>query len=94
MWDIVSTVLFGPALGWWHKRRVYRWLQENTADDANHLYATTTEIANGVGLPESRIKNVCTIDKRIHPIPDHPELWSIHTDQFRSVYEERGILHL
>ncbi|OIN86692.1 MAG: hypothetical protein AUJ12_05295 [Alphaproteobacteria bacterium CG1_02_46_17] len=49
-----------------HKKRIYQWLQKNTADKDNKRFRTTRSIASWNNLTEDRVRYICSIDDKIY----------------------------
>ena len=63
-----------------HKKRILRWLKENTsADGGNKLYRSTRAVASWNNLTEDRVRYICSIHKEIYMSTGKTEdLWSIY----------------
>jgi len=72
-----------------HKRRIYRWLKENTSKE--ETFRSTRAIASWNNLTEDRVRYICSIDKRILLSTGKEDMWSLYEREARSVYEKRGI---
>ena len=75
-----------------HKRRVYKWLVENTTSDPGEAYRSTRAIASWTNLTEDRVRYICSIHEKIYLSTGPKEdLWSLYERGDRSVYEDRGV---
>jgi len=72
--------------------KIYRWLKENTANEAGERFRSSRAIASWNNLTQDRARYVCSIDKRIFlSTGDKEDMWGIYEHVPRSVYEKRGI---
>jgi hypothetical protein len=63
---------------WWHKRRVYMWLRNNTSIANGKEYRSTRAIASWNNLTEDRARFICSVDKRIYlSTGPQEDMWSI-----------------
>ena len=77
---------------WIEKRRVYRWLRRNTADEDGERFRSTRAIASYNNLTQDRVRYICSIHKKIHlSTGDREDLWGLYDHGERSVYEKRGL---
>ncbi len=78
---------------WRHKRRIYKWLHENTSDEEGKQYRSTRAIASWNNLTEDRVRLICSVHARIYLSTGREEdLWSLYDRGDRSIYEKRGLL--
>jgi len=63
----------------WDKRRVYRWMLNNTANEDDKRFRSTRAIASWNNLTEDRTRYICSVDKRISlSTGEKEDMWSIH----------------
>jgi hypothetical protein len=73
-------------------RTVHRWLSAHTRDEPGESHRSTSQIAAGTQLTESRTEAACRHDDRIIQSAKQPDLWSIWRQEPESVYDRRGVL--
>ncbi|QDT46609.1 hypothetical protein Pan258_06280 [Symmachiella dynata] len=79
-------------LEWRDKKRVHKWLVENTSNNATEQFRSTRAIASWTNLTEDRIRYVCSIHRDIFlSTGDKDDMWGLYVHTPRSVYEERGL---
>ena len=72
--------------------RVYKWLKENTTNEAGKQFRSTRTIASWNNLTEERVRYVCSADTRIFlSTGEKEDMWGIYEHVPRSVYQTRGI---
>ncbi len=49
-----------------HKKRVYKWLNENTSNKVSNRLRSTKDIASGINLTEDRERYICTVHRKIY----------------------------
>jgi hypothetical protein len=77
---------------WLDKRRVHKWLSQNTEDTGGKQTATTRDIASWTNLTEDRVRFICSYHNKIFLITSvDSEAWSIYSRLPKSVYENHGI---
>ena len=75
-----------------HKRRVYKWLLENTTDKDGDRYRSTRAIASWTNLTEDRVRYICSIHSLVYLSTGQQEdMWSLYERGDRSVCEKRGL---
>jgi hypothetical protein len=80
---------------YFHKRRVYNWLKENTSSEDGMKYRSTRTIASWNNLTEDRVRYICSIHKKIHlSTGPNEDIWSLYDRGDKSVYEKRGVTKL
>ena len=75
------------AIQWLHNkvidtidsRKIHRWLVSNTSDEPGKRFKSTRTIASWNNLSQDRVRNLCSLDKRIHlSTGEKEDVWSIH----------------
>ena len=62
-----------------HKRRVIRWLRDNTADEAGNAFRSTRAIASWTNLTEERVRFICSVHEKIYlSTGDAEDMWSLY----------------
>jgi len=80
---------------YYHKRKVYLWLQSNTQDKYGNRLQSSKAIASNVNLPLDRIEYVCSIHKKIHMHSDKQGLqWSIYIKYGEGEHDDPGVRFL
>lgn len=69
-----------------HKRRIYKWLQENIEEDVpGKEFRTTRAIASWNNLTEDRVRYICSLHKKIYlSTGEKEDRWSIYERTARS----------
>ncbi len=83
---------YGFGREYWDRRKVVRWLQNNTQNEPSKSHVDIVTIAKGARLSEARVRQACMTDDRIHRFAQGSELWSVWRKAPASVYEKRGLL--
>lgn len=76
------------------RRKVRRWLTQNTKDEPGESHATVSRISEGVGLYEERVARACFASKHILRSERSPDNWSVWRKEPQSIYEKRGLISL
>ena len=77
---------------WRHKRRVHRWLLNNTANEDGKRYRSTRAIASWNNLTEDRTRYICSVHEKIYlSTGTQEDMWSIYERGDRGVNEKRGL---
>ena len=73
------------------KRRVHKWLCENTAKKAGEQFRSTRAIASWTNLTEDRVRYVCSVHPSIFlSTEDREDMWGLFGRTSRSIWEEPG----
>ena len=69
-----------------HKKRVYKWLLNNTAKEDGKQYRSTRAIASWNNLTEDRTRYICSVHEKIYLSTGKQEdMWSIYERGGRAV---------
>lgn len=61
-----------------HKKRIYKWIKENTPTVDGKNYRTTRSIASHNNLTEDRVRYICSIHEKIHQsVGKVEDLWRL-----------------
>ena len=75
--------------------KIYKWLKSNTKNEPGEQFRSGRAIASWNNLTLERVRQICSIDKRIFLSTGKQEdMWGIYEHVERSVYEKRGIREL
>lgn len=75
-----------------HKKRIYKWLKENTTNEPPSMFKSSHIIASWNNLTEDRVRFICSIHKGIYLSTGiHEDTWSIFSREERSVYDTEGV---
>lgn len=77
-----------------HKRKIYNYLQKNTADEIGEKFKSTNEISNSCNLSTDRVTYICEIHKKVKRSSKNKKKWSIYGPIEGSVYDERGVVSI
>ena len=77
--------------GWRDGQNIYRWLNNNTADNPRESHKSILEISVGTRLDEDRAQRACRRNKRILQSIKKPDFYSIYYQEMKSFYEEHGM---
>jgi len=62
-----------------HKKRIYSWLKNNTADKKGERYRSTRAISSWNNLTKDRVRYICSVHEKIYLSTGKKEdLWSIY----------------
>ena len=71
-----------------HKKRVYDWIKENTADENGKQFRSTRAIASWCNLTEDRVRYICSKHKKIFlSTGKKDDMWSLYERVAREYYD-------
>ncbi|WP_438308385.1 hypothetical protein ACIZ1P_04510 [Pseudomonas guariconensis] len=71
------------GVGYWADRRdsqaIYQWLESESKIPGSPDYRSTRAIASNANLTEERVRQLCSVDTRIHlSTGTNPDLWTLN----------------
>ena len=79
---------------YWRRRlenRSYKWLFDNTEDNASKQFKSTAEIARALHVECKSVRRVAESSPSIYQPDDGADEWGVWGTKRRSPYEDRGV---